>query len=156
MKIFPKIYIPKTEQLSKLFVEEFKKYFPEIHEKLKLDRNQDFLKGSSSENVEKIINCIFSAETEEDFKALPKLGLMFEYQGTSEEYKPAVICFTETYEDSMRKIQSSDYALVVKRVNEETSENDGMISEEAMAAFTFEPEETVKEEVKKDKKGGRK
>ena len=81
---------------------------------------------------------------------------MFEYQGTPEEYKPAVICFTETYEDSMRKIQSSDYALVVKRVNEETSENDGMISEEAIAAFTFEPEETVKEEVKKDKKGGRK
>lgn len=112
--------------------------------------------GMRPKNVEKIINCIFSAETEEDFKALPKLGLMFEYQGTPEEYKPAVICFTETYEDSMRKIQSSDYALVVKRVNEETSENDGMISEEAMAAFTFEPEETVKEEVKKDKKGGRK
>lgn len=112
--------------------------------------------GMRPKNVEKIINCIFSAETEEDFKALPKLGLMFEYQGTPEEYKPAVICFTETYEDSMRKIQSSDYALVVKRVNEETSENDGMISEEAIAAFTFEPEETVKEEVKKDKKGGRK
>ena len=112
--------------------------------------------GMRPKNVEKIINCIFSAETEEDFKALPKLGLMFEYQGTPEEYKPAVICFTETYEDSMRKIQSSDYALVVKRVNEETSENDGMISEEAIAAFTFEPEETIKEEVKKDKKGGRK
>ena len=112
--------------------------------------------GMRPKNVEKIINCIFSAEKEEDFKALPKLGLMFEYQGTPEEYKPAVICFTETYEDSMRKIQSSDYALVVKRVNEETSENDGMISEEAMAAFTFEPEEPTKEEVKKDKKGGRK
>ena len=112
--------------------------------------------GMRPKNVEKIINCIFSAETEEDFKALPKLGLMFEYQGTPEEYKPAVICFTETYEDSMRKIQSSDYALVVKRVNEEATENDGMISEEAIAAFTFEPEEPVKEEVKKDKKGGRK
>ena len=112
--------------------------------------------GMRPKNIEKIIQGIFSAETKEDFEKLPKLGLMFEYEGTPEEYKPAVICFTETYEDSMRKIQRSDYALVVKRVNEETSENDGMISEEAMAAFTFEPEETVKEEVKKNKKGGRK
>ena len=110
--------------------------------------------GMRPKSVEKIINNIFSTETEEAFKALPKLGLMFEYQGTPEDYKPAVICFTETYEDSMRKIQSSDYAIVVKRVSEETSENDGMISEEAMAAFTFEPEEPTKEE--KVKNGGRK
>ena len=119
-------------------------------------RSKDWVTaGMRPKNIEKIIQGIFSAETKEDFEKLPKLGLMFEYEGTPEEYKPAVICFTETYEDSMRKIQSSDYALVVKRVNEETAENDGMISEEAMAAFTFEPE-PQKEEVKKDKKGGRK
>ena len=112
--------------------------------------------GMRPKNVEKIINNIFSAETEEDFKALPKLGLMFEYQGTPEEYKPAVICFTETYEDSMRKIQRSDYAIAVKRIEEETAENDGIISEEAMQAFTFEPETQKEEEVKKNKKGGRK
>ena len=118
-------------------------------------RSKDWVTaGMRPKNIEKIIQGIFSAETQEDFKKLPKLGLMFEYEGTPEEYKPAVICFTETYEDSMRKIQSSDYAIVVKRVSEETSENDGMISEEAMAAFTFEPEEPTKEE--KVKKGGRK
>lgn len=119
-------------------------------------RSKDWVTaGMRPKNIEKIIQGIFSAETKEDFEKLPKLGLIFEYEGTPEEYKPAVICFTETYEDSMRKIQRSDYAIAVKRIEEETAENDEIISEEAMQAFTFEPE-TQKEEVKKDKKGGRK
>ena len=109
--------------------------------------------GMRPKSVEKIIEQIFSAETKEDFEKLPKLGLMFEYQGTPEEYKPAVIVFTETYEDSMRKLQKSDYALVVKRTVTESAENDEMISQEAMSAFTF-AEETEKTE--KTKKGGRK
>lgn len=120
-------------------------------------RSKDWVTaGMRPKNIEKIIQGIFSAETKEDFEKLPKLGLMFEYEGTPEEYKPAVICFTETYEDSMRKIQRSDYAIAVKRVEEETAENDEIISEEAMQAFTFEPEQTKEEEVKKNKKGGRK
>ena len=109
--------------------------------------------GMRPKSVEKIIEQIFSAETKEDFEKLPKLGLMFEYQGTPEEYKPAVIVFTETYEDSMRKLQKSDYALVVKRTVTKSAENDEMISQEAMSAFTF-TEETEKTE--KTKKGGRK
>ena len=109
--------------------------------------------GMRPKSVEKIIEQIFSAETKEDFEKLPKLGLMFEYQGTPEEYKPAVIVFTETYEDSMRKLQKSDYALVVKRTATESTENDEMISQEAMSAFTFAEE---KETTEKTKKGGRK
>ena len=120
-------------------------------------RSKDWVTaGMRPKNIEKIIQGIFSAETQEDFEKLPKLGLMFEYEGTPKEYKPAVICFTETYEDSMRKIQRSDYAIAVKRNEEETAENDEIISEEAMAAFTFETEQPKEEEVKKDKKGGRK
>ena len=109
--------------------------------------------GMRPKNVEKIINCIFSAETEEDFKALPKLGLMFQYEGTPEDYKPAVLVFTESYEDAMRKLQTTDYGLVVKRIEETTAENDSIISAEAAASFTFEEETT---EEKPSKKGGKK
>ena len=109
--------------------------------------------GMRPKKVENIVQRIFKAETEEEFKALPKLGLMFQYEGTPEDYKPAVLVFTESYEDAMRKLQTTDYGLVVKRIEETTAENDSIISAEAAASFTFEEETT---EEKPSKKGGKK
>ena len=121
-------------------------------------KNKDWTRaGMRPKKVEEIINKIFAITeetTEEEFKKLPKMGLMFAYEGTPEDYKPAVIVFTETYEDAMRKIQTTSYGLVVKRVEENATENDNIISAEAAAAFTFAQEEEVEE--KTSKKGGRK
>lgn len=108
-------------------------------------------------SVEKIIDNIFG-RNEETFEELPKIAVLFNYEGTEEEYKPAVIVFTVSYENAMRKIESNDYALIIKRVSEKPeTEEDGVISNMAASAFTIVDEEEKKEEkaVKPTKKGGK-
>lgn len=85
---------------------------------------------SLSEIIEGILNC----KTEAEFKTLPKLALIFEYEGTEENYKPGIIGFQDCYEDAFRKIVTNDFVLIFKREANATAK-DGVISANAMKAL---------------------